>query len=128
MEFEVFDKKSEKHYASQSMIIRVDEKQRRVRINQASIEGLKLQEEMYVKFLRFGKTWYIVATTDASGYTVQFNSGERNGAKIGAAIVTRNILQDYKTNETSASFYLLETAHEQNGYPVFELLPAPKEK
>lgn len=122
--FEIFDRSTQHNYSGKSALLKLEVKRRRIRLNMQCVKLLNLQKEMYVRFFRFGKEWFIVVTTDASGYAASLDEGTRAGACISAAVVMNQISMDLKKTE----FYLQETEHEHKGRKLFELLAVPETK
>jgi hypothetical protein len=124
--FEVFDRQSEKNYRTQTAILSIDSESRRMRLNVPAMELLKILDGGRVKFLRFNKCWFIVITTQETGFGVSLSNGQRSGGTINNATTAGIILRELAKNAPKADFYLHAREHELHGHPVYELLKKPE--
>lgn len=129
MNFEVFDRTTEKEKAPESPKIRINASLGHLSFNKSAVDALVLTKAVRVKFLRFGKQWFVAKTEEDTGYKLAVVSrAEFGGLKCYSRISSNAILRNFKVEEDIETFYLQKTHHEFHHHPVFELVPVPKSK
>jgi hypothetical protein len=127
MDFEIFDKETEKNYRDTTAFITIDAEQRRIRFTVNAVDLLNLKGGGYIKFLRFKKCWYVVVTDKENGFWISVDEENRSGGKINNATTGQMILRDLARNDPKAEFYLHPREYEFNGHLVYELVKRPAE-